>query len=98
MGTIERDRIVLKATANEIIVLLPIKEGTIVQQGTLLVQLDERRQKAKIARAEAELAQAAAHWEELRNGARKEDIDAAKARVNGTKASLTYLNKSWPHK
>lgn len=95
LGTIERDRVILKATANEIIVSQPVQESTKVQQGTLLVKLDDRRQVAKIARAEAELAQAAAHWEALRNGARKEEVDAAKARVNGAKAALTIAEKNY---
>jgi len=43
LGTLERDRIVLKATANEIILTEPVPEGTQVTAGTLLVQLDNRR-------------------------------------------------------
>ena len=39
LGTLERDRIVLKATANEIIVEQPVPEGTAVAAGTLLVHL-----------------------------------------------------------
>lgn len=38
---------------------------------------------------------AAARWEELRNGARIEDIDAAKARVNGVQAELTAAEKNY---
>jgi HlyD family secretion protein len=36
LGTLERDRIVLKATADEIIIEQPIPEGTVVAKGTLL--------------------------------------------------------------
>lgn len=88
LGTLERDRIVLKATANEIITAQPVLEGTLVAAGTLLVQLDDRRQQAVVARAEAEVAQAEARLAELRNGARKEDIAAATARVAGARAAL----------
>ena len=88
LGTLERDRIVLKATADEIILQQPIPEGTLVSKGTLLVQLDDRRQSALVARAQAETAQATARLEELRNGARPEDIAAASARVDGAKATL----------
>jgi HlyD family secretion protein len=69
LGTLERDRIVLKATADEIILEQPIPEGTVVAKGTLLVQLDDRRQSALVARARADVAQATARLEELRNGA-----------------------------
>ena len=95
LGTLERDRIVLKATADEIILEQPIPEGTVVAKGTLLVQLDDRRQSALVARARADVAQAAARLEELRNGARPEDIAAARARVDGAKASLLESESSY---
>lgn len=88
MGTLERDRIVLKATADEIILSQPVPEGTMVTAGTLLVQLDDARQQAVVARARAEVAQATARLEELRNGARPEEIAAARARVDGARAAV----------
>jgi HlyD family secretion protein len=59
-----------------------------VTAGTLLVQLDDTRQQARVARARAEVAQAKARLEELRNGARAEDIAAASARVAGARATV----------
>lgn len=95
LGTLERDRIVLKATANEIILSEPIAEGTMVAAGTLLVQLDDRRQQAVVSRARAEMAQAAARLEELRNGARPEDIAVASARVDGARAGVVEAEASY---
>ena len=95
LGTLERDRTVLKATANEIILSEPIAEGTMVAAGTLLVQLDDRRQQAVVSRARAEMAQAAARLEELRNGARPEDIAAASARVDGARAGVVEAEASY---
>lgn len=95
LGTLERDRVVLKATANEIILTQPVPEGTLVQAGTLLVQLDDRRQKAVVAGATAEVARATAQLEELRNGARPEDIAAASARVAGSNAALVEARASY---
>ena len=95
LGTLERDRIVLKATADEIITSEPIPEGTMVTAGTLLVQLDDSRQQAVVARARAEVAQAAARLEELRNGARPEEIAAATARVAGATAELIETEASY---
>ncbi|TGD75837.1 HlyD family efflux transporter periplasmic adaptor subunit [Mangrovimicrobium sediminis] len=89
LGTLERDRIILRATAAEIVLQQPVPEGTQVTAGTLLVQLDDSRQKAVVARARAEVARAAAVLEELRNGARPEEIAAASARVSGARAALT---------
>ena len=95
LGTLERDRIMLKATADEIIRSEPVPEGTMVSAGTVLVQLDDTRQKAVVARATAELARARARLEELHNGARPEDIAAASARVAGAKASLVEARASY---
>jgi HlyD family secretion protein len=95
LGTLERDRIVLKATANEIIIREPVPEGTLVAAGTLLVQLDDSRAQAQVAKATAELARAQAMLEELRNGARPEDIAAASARVNGARAQVIETEASF---
>jgi len=95
LGTLERDRIVLKATANEIIIAEPVPEGTLVAAGTLLVQLDDSRAQAQVAKAKAEVARAQAMLEELRNGARPEDIAAAGARVNGARAQVIETEASF---
>lgn len=95
LGTLERDRIVLKATADEIILDQPVAEGTMVAAGTLLVQLDDARQQAAVAHARAELAQATARLEELRNGARPEDIAAASARVAGSRAAVVEATANY---
>lgn len=95
LGTLERDRIILKATAGEIILEQPVPEGTMVAAGTLLVQLDNRRQQAVVAGARAELAQAEFHLEELRNGARPEDIAASGARVAGARAALVEARANY---
>ncbi len=87
LGTLERDRIILRATAGEIIVAQPVPEGSQVTSGRLLVQLDDSRQKVAVAHARAEVSRAAAQLEELRNGARPEDIAAASARVAGARDS-----------
>lgn len=95
LGTLERDRIILKTTASEIIVSEPVAEGQQVKKGTLIVQLDDRRQKAKVAKAEAELAKAKALFGKLRHGARIEDIDAARSRVDGAQAVVTAAEKDY---
>lgn len=95
LGTLERDRIVLKATASEIITAEPVVEGTAVKAGTLLVQLDDTAQQARLARARADVAQATARLEELRNGARAEDIAAASARVAGARASVVETEATY---
>ncbi len=89
LGTLERDRVALTATAAEIILELPVAEGSPVRKGTLLAQLDDRQQRAEVERAKAQVAQAEAHLRQLRNGPRAQEIAAAKAQVAGAEADLS---------
>lgn len=95
LGTLERDRITLKATAAEIITQLPIAEGTLVAQGDLLLQLDDRRQQALVASAKASLDSAQANLSKLQNGNRPEDIAAARSQVQGADAQLIEAQKTF---
>jgi HlyD family secretion protein len=88
LGTLERDRIALTATVAEVIVALPVAEGTPVTTGTVLVRLDDQQQRAAVDRAKAEAAQAEARLLQLRNGPRTQDIAAARAQVAGRMADL----------
>lgn len=88
LGTLERDRIAHTATSNEVVVALPVPQGTQVEKGTLLVKLDETLQKAQVDKASAQVAQAQANLEKLRHGAREEEVAAARANVAGARAAL----------
>jgi HlyD family secretion protein len=88
LGTLERDRIALTATASEVLVDLPVTQGTPVTKGTVLARLNDRRQRAVVARSKAELAQQRANLEKLRHGPRRQEIAAARARVAGAEADL----------
>jgi HlyD family secretion protein len=88
LGTLERDRIAHTATVSEIITELPIKAGTQVTKGQVLVQLDDTLQKALVAKAYAQMLQAKANLEKVHNGAREEEVAAASAKVAGAKAAL----------
>ncbi|MGF1910058.1 HlyD family efflux transporter periplasmic adaptor subunit [Vibrio kasasachensis] len=98
LGTLERDRVTFSATANEIIRALPIREGSMVQQGDILVFLDNKNQQARLAHAIAEQAKASAYLLKLTNGERPEDIAAAQARVVLTQAQLTEAQKNYQRK
>lgn len=89
LGTLERDRIVLTATANEIVTELPVTEGARVEAGQLLVQLDPDKQTLIISSLQAELKQYETVVERLRNGPRSEEIRAARAHVAFAEARLT---------
>lgn len=95
LGTLERDRVILKTTASEIIVEEPISEGQLVKKGTIILRLDDSRQKAILAKAQAQVVIASAQFDKLRNGARVEDIDVAKSKVNGANAVLVAAIKDY---
>ncbi|MDX2495243.1 MAG: hypothetical protein QNK27_09810, partial [Desulfuromusa sp.] len=95
LGTLERDRIAHTATANDVVVALPVAQGSEVKKGTLLVKLDDTLQKALVRKAEAEVDQAEASLEKLRSGARVEEIAAARAKVAGAKAALVESEASY---
>jgi HlyD family secretion protein len=62
-----------------------VAEGSPVTKGTLLVQLDDGQQRAEVERAKAQVAQAEAHLQQLRNGPRAQDIAVARAQVAGAR-------------
>ncbi len=89
LGTLERDRIAQAAAVSEVIVAQPVPQGSLLKKGTLLVQLNDTLQKIQVSKAKAELAQAAANLDKLRNGARPEERAALVAKIDGAKAVLT---------
>ncbi|TLU61292.1 HlyD family efflux transporter periplasmic adaptor subunit [Thalassotalea litorea] len=88
LGTLERDRIAHTATINEVLIDLPVAQGSLVAKGTVLAKLDDTAQKAEVARSHADVAEAMASLDKLRNGAREEEVAAASAKVAGTRAAL----------
>lgn len=86
LGTLEWDRIGLPSEASESILRWHVAEGERVEAGQLLLELDPRRQDARIAQARGEVAQAEARLSELSNGARRETIEAAQATLARNRA------------
>lgn len=95
LGTLERDRITFSATSSEIIRQLPVKEGSAVHIGDVLVQLDSASQQAMLAQAIAQQAKASAYLAKLTNGERPEDIAVAQARISRATAQLTEAEKNF---
>jgi HlyD family secretion protein len=87
LGSLEWDRIALVAESSEPIVRLAVAEGARVVAGDILLELDTRRQDARIAQATASLAEAEARLAELAHGARIETIDAARATLARARAA-----------
>ena len=86
-GTLERDRVELVADANEAIVSLPFAEGAAVKTGDVIAVQDRALSGAEVDAARAQLAQAEARVEELRNGPLPTTIRAAQARRDAARAN-----------
>ncbi|MES2605522.1 MAG: HlyD family efflux transporter periplasmic adaptor subunit [Pseudomonadota bacterium] len=95
LGTLERDRVTLAATAPELIVSQPVAEGSEVEVGTLLVQLDTTLQQTSLRKIEADIAQQQANLEKLNNGVRTEEITAAAARVDTARSQLLESERDY---
>jgi HlyD family secretion protein len=95
LGTLEWDRIGLPAEASEPVLRWHVAEGERVEAGQLLLELDPRRQDARIDLARAEVAGAEARLRELSNGARVESIDAAQASLARNRAAQIDAERSF---
>ena len=93
LGTLERDRIRLTATANEVVREIHVKEGDRVALGDALMQLDDRTQQAQLDQAKAEFANAKAYLLQLKNGARQEELASYRARIVSAEEQLLQRQK-----
>src|SRR5688572_26850383 len=87
LGTLEWDRVAVTAELAEPVLHWAVAEGDRVEAGTAILALDARRQDARIAEAESDLAASEARLAELANGATIETIDAARANLAGARAA-----------
>jgi HlyD family secretion protein len=83
VGELASDRIELTAEFAEPIVEIAVAEGAAVSEGQLLLRQDSTRGEARLAQAEAALAQSQARLDELIRGPRREKIAAARANLDG---------------
>jgi len=83
VGELSSDRIELTAEVNEPIIEILVAEGANVVRGQLLIRQDNARASARLAEADAVLAQTQARMDELVRGPRSEQIAAARANLDG---------------
>ena len=89
IGTLEWDRIAVTAELAEPVMRWAVAEGDKVEAGAELLDLDPRRQEARIAEARGNLAMNEGKLSELTHGARIETIDAARANLASARAAET---------
>lgn len=95
LGTVERDRLTLTAPVGELITQVNVVEGQQVKAGEVLIQLDTTSANARLALRQAELEQAKAKLSEAVTGARLEDIERAKAVLDGANASVKEAQRAF---
>ncbi len=95
VGTLERDRVELVAEANEPIVEIAVTEGQAVEQGQLVLRLDDAYHEARIAASVAALERARQRLAELVRGPRSERIIEAEARVEGAGENLDAQRREY---
>lgn len=95
LGTLERDRIRLSATASELVSEVFVTEGQRVTRGQSLLQLDDRALQAQVGQAKAELERTEAFLLQLKNGARVEELASSQARVSSAEALLLQRTKNY---
>ena len=95
VGTIERHRFEIAATASEQIVQLPVQEGRAVHAGELVAQLDDRLLIASRAAVAAQVEQLRQRLEELRHGPRREEVAQAQAQLAAATAQRDQADKDY---
>ncbi len=90
VGELASDRHELTAEVSEPILAIAISEGEVVVAGQILIEQDSTRATARLAEAEAVLAQYQARLEELVRGPRSEQIAAARASVEGATQEFEF--------
>ncbi len=85
-----RDPVALAFETGGRIVAIDVDEGDVVKAGQIVAHLDDRLARARVAGAEAALAQARARDELARHGPRREDLAAAKAEATAALAEADH--------
>ncbi|MBT8082943.1 MAG: HlyD family efflux transporter periplasmic adaptor subunit [Gammaproteobacteria bacterium] len=90
VGELASDRIELTAESVEPISAILVAEGEPVAAGQALVEQDDRRARARLAEAEANVGQLQARLDELVRGPRAELVAAARANLEGATQELEF--------
>lgn len=88
LGTLERDRIELAATAAEPLADVLVREGQTVEAGQILAHLDDRRLATSLEAARARVRGAEARVAELLRGGREERRTEARAALSADRSEL----------
>lgn len=94
-GTLERERIVLRAEQSEPVVAVAVREGQRVEAGAVLLELDPSRAQAALDEAQARRRRAQALLDEVEHGPRPEQILQARATLAEAQARLAQASEDF---
>ncbi len=94
-GTIEAIQVDVSAKIAGRIVARPVNEGDRVQTGQLLVRLDDAEQAAEVRRQEAAVRTAEATVSDLVAGARREELEDARAALQSAAATREWTERDY---
>lgn len=95
VGTLERDRVHLRAAAAETVIAREVEDGARVRYGQVLVMLDTATADARLRLADAELAAAKARLAEIQRGARSERIEQLQAELARARSERQRAEREW---
>lgn len=95
VGELASDRIEISVEVNEPIVEVAVLEGQDVAAGQVLLRQDNSRATARLAEANAALAEQQARLDELVRGPRSEKIAAARANLEGATEDLEFRDNEF---
>jgi HlyD family secretion protein len=95
VGTVERHRFEIAATAAEQIVAMPVREGQAVRRGEMVAQLDGGSLADNRASVAAQVSQLRHRLDELEHGARAGEITQARAQVAAATAQRDQSEKEY---
>nr|MBX2824992.1 HlyD family efflux transporter periplasmic adaptor subunit [Gammaproteobacteria bacterium] len=94
-GYVEGTYVYVSAEAAGMVVERPATDGDAVDEGALLVRLDEPEQKEAVAGAEARVAQAKAQLADLRSGKRPEEVSVIAAELQKALSALNLAEENY---
>lgn len=92
-AVVPRRHATLSMAASGIVAEILVEEGAGVEEGELILRLQDAHQRAAVAEAEAALASAEAQYANLQAGARSQEIAAAEAGLEAARARLARLQE-----
>jgi len=94
-GTIEAEQVTIASEIGGRVVMVYGRQGQTVEQGEVLIALDDALIRAQIGQAQAEVEKAQAELEQLLAGARPHQVERARAELAQAEAKAAGAKQAW---